>query len=167
MRKFLKNRPRLLVICKDKEVSHDLVMLLTGFGYYVDYVETRKDGLNKFRHYKHSVVFLDTAALPKYPKRMLSLFKYYKRNPIVLIVANKHEENRVYRFIEYGMYDLVELPLRAEVLAFRLRHLLLYNTLLGRNEYLQTILIMTRLAIPLLILLVVLIARAVGFKFIW
>jgi CheY-like chemotaxis protein len=87
MRFAERNMPRLLIISKDPLVRNDMIMLLSGCGYFVDYVENRSEGIAKFRNFKHAVVILDVHALPRSPQRLLKLLKMYKKNPITLRVA--------------------------------------------------------------------------------
>jgi len=91
-----RNRSRLLIISRDRTVRNDMIMLLSGCGYFVDYVETRAEGIAKYRNFKHAVVILDVHALPRSPQRLLKLFQMYKKNPIILIVAEKNDEERLY-----------------------------------------------------------------------
>ena len=60
------NRDRVLVISNRGEVRNELVTLLSGYGYFVEYCATRREGIRKFRSHKQSIVILDVNALRTY-----------------------------------------------------------------------------------------------------
>lgn len=139
-------------------VRNDLITLLTGFGYYVDYVNTRIEGLKKYRHYKHAIVIFDVPALPRFPKRVFRLFRFFSRNPIILIAAKPQEQPLINKYIEErGVFDTIELPLHVNVLAFKLRRLLEHNLLQANNEFMRLLITLILFAIPVWALLMYLI----------
>jgi DNA-binding response OmpR family regulator len=135
MKRFNRSRPRLLVICGDHAVRSDLVTLLTGYGYFVDYVGSRDEGIRKFTQHKHAVVIIDVPALPRFPERMFRVFRVYSRNPIILVAAHRGEERIVYPYLDEGAYDILELPLQADYLHFRLRRLVAHGELEAVGEF--------------------------------
>ncbi len=137
MRKFEKNRTRLLIICKDTNLTNDLISLLTGYGYYVDYVLTRREGIIKYKQYKQAIVIFDVPSLPKHPRHLFRFFKIYSSNPKILIAARQEEEQKMYPFLNDGVYDIIQLPLRFEYLDFNLRRLVSYDNLTARYEFLM------------------------------
>jgi len=134
-RSFEKNRPRLLVVCRNPAVRNDLVTLLTGYGYYVDYESSRQAGIESFQEHKQPIVILDVPALTPSPARVFRLFRVYRRNPVLLIAASKEEEARIYPYMRSGVYDIVQLPLRTEYLQFILRRLMEHSRLMNQNEF--------------------------------
>ncbi len=140
LRSFEKNRPRLLVICRNAAVRNDLVTLLTGYGYYVDYVDTRKAGIESFQEHKQPIVIMDVPALTPSPGRVFRLFRVYRRNPVLLIAASREEETRLYPYLRSGVFDIVQLPLRTEYLPFVLRRLMEHSRLANQNEFLRGLL---------------------------
>ncbi len=145
---FQKNRPRLLIICKSSAVRGDLVTLLTGYGYYVDYEEEFSEGLNSFREHKQAIVILDPLSLPKHPERMFQFFNTYRRNPVVLIAAYREEHRRLFPYLQQGVYDIVELPLNSDYLQIALRRMVEHGALLSGNEYMRTVLALVSLSTP-------------------
>ncbi|MDD5676172.1 MAG: hypothetical protein PHC61_18515 [Chitinivibrionales bacterium] len=142
------NRPRLLIISKEPLLRNDLIILLSGCGYFVDFVETRSEGIVKFRHFKHAVVIMDVHALPKYPQRMLRLFRVYKKNPIILIAAHGDEAERVYPFMRLGIFDVVALPLQVDHLYYVLRRLVDHSRLMAHNEFVRMYLVLVLITMP-------------------
>ncbi|NLW30674.1 MAG: response regulator [Fibrobacter sp.] len=137
MKNFEKNRTRLLVICQKNELTCDLVTLLTGYGYFVDYVESLTEGVTRFKEYKHTIVIVDSDLLPKRPKELFAVFKYYTVNPKILIIAGKSEEEAIYPYLDHGIYDIIQVPLRFRYLHYKLRKLVVNDSLISKYEYYQ------------------------------
>lgn len=161
MRKFEKNRTRLLIICSDPNLTNDLVTLLTGYGYYVDYVATRKEGIIKYKQYKQAIIIFDAASLPKYPKHLFKVFSFYSSSPKILIAAKPEEEQQIYPFLDNGVYDIIQLPLRFEYLDFNIRRLVSYDNLMARHEFLTMLLKLVAYSSPLWVYFIVVLARRV------
>ena len=156
----LKNRPRLLIISKDHKVQNDLVTLLTGYDYYVDYVRTRSEGVTKFKNYKHSVVILDFKSYISNGNRFFEILKAIKKNPVVCVTADKDEEPLTYRYLQEGLYDIIQLPLKVDYLDFVLKRLIDNSTLTIRYEFLKLLLMILFFSTPLFVMAAVLIRWA-------
>jgi len=155
MKLIRKSRLRLLIICKENKLRTDLITLLTGYGYFVDYVEDRKDGLKKFQQYKQLIVIIDIPALPNDPEEMFMEFLAYKKNPIILIAARKEEQEQVKKYLgRKEVYDILELPLNVNTIKITLRRLVGYSQLMARNEFLRILVELIVFFIPLGILLI-------------
>jgi two-component system response regulator ResD len=163
MRFAERSRSRLLIISKDPSVRNDMIMLLTGCGYFVDYVENRSEGIAKFRNFKHAVVILDMHALPRSPQRLLRLFRMYKKNPIILIVAEKNDEPRLYPYMQLGIFDIVTLPFHVDYLYFILRRLIDHSRLTASIEFARLLLIMTFITLPIWLVAIWFVARHLPF----
>ena len=161
MGKLEKNRTRLLIICRDQNLTNDLVTLLTGYGYYVDYVYTRKEGIIKYKQYKQAIVIFDAASLPKYPKHLFRIFRFYKNNPKILIAAKSEEEQKIYPFLNNGVYDIIQVPLRFEYLDFNLRRLVAYDNLTARHEFVTLLIKLIAYSSPLWVYFVVILSRTI------
>lgn len=150
--KLKKDLPRLLVICRDYNVRHELVMLLSGYGYYVDYEDNVKDGLKRFIQTKHVIVIMDKKALPKEETNLMSRFMVYQRNPIILVAVEREDEKDMVRYLKSGVYDLILLPLEVERLDFVLQRLVDHSNLNFKFEFLKILVVIAGMTIPLLIL---------------
>jgi DNA-binding NtrC family response regulator len=146
---FRQHRTRLLVISKDYGVRDSLVTLLTGYGYFVDYVENMHEGLIKFREFKHAVAIVDVHSLPHIPAHFFKAFRIYQRNPVIVIAANENEMPRLYPYLYSDVYDILQLPLKTDYLDLVLKRLVGYNRLLKTNEFYKTLAIMLALIAPL------------------
>jgi DNA-binding response OmpR family regulator len=153
MRAFDRTRRRLLVICRDHKVRADLVTLLTGYGYFVDYVEDRQEGIKKFMQHKPAVVIIDVPALPRFPESIFREFQVYSRNPIILIAAHKDEERKIYPYLDEGAYDIIELPLKAGYLHFRLRRLVAHSEMQAVSEFRRLLVSALLFGLPIWIVL--------------
>lgn len=156
----LKNRPRLLIICKDHKVQNDLVTLLTGYGYYVDYVMTRTEAVVKFKNYKHSVIILDFKSYISNGKRFFDVLKAYKKNPVVCVTADKDEEPVTYKYLQQGLYDIIQLPLKVDYLDFVLKRLIDNSNLHIKYEFLKLLIMILFFSTPLFIMAALLIRWA-------
>ncbi|MBD3316474.1 MAG: response regulator [Chitinivibrionales bacterium] len=154
MKTFDRTRRRLLVICRDHKVRSDLVTLLTGYGYFVDYVEDRHEGIAKFKQHKQAVVIIDVPALPQFPESVFREFRVYSRNPIILIAAHKDEQRKVYPYLDEGAYDIIELPLKADYLHFRLRRLVAHSALEAVSEFRRFLISALLFALPVWLALI-------------
>jgi DNA-binding response OmpR family regulator len=159
MRKFNKNRTRLLVICKDDILTNDFITLLTGYGYYVDYVRTLKEGVDKFKQHKQAIVILDATFLPEIPTQTFQVFRFYSVNAKILIAATKEEEQKIYPYLDNGVYDIIQVPLRYEYLDFNLRRLVDYDMVSSRYEYLKFLMQLVLLSSPIWIYFIIIITR--------
>ena len=164
MRTFEKNRTRLLIICRDQQLTNNLVTLLTSYGYYVDYCFSRKEGILKFKQHKQAIVIFEAALLPKYPRHLFRIFKIYSSNPKILITAKAEEEEKIYPFLNNGVYDIIQLPLRYEYLDFNMRRLVAYDTLSARYEFLHMLMKLVLFSSPLWVYFIIVLARrSLGF----
>jgi DNA-binding NtrC family response regulator len=148
MKIFEKNRTRLLLISKDNSLRNNLITLLTAYGYYVDYADSRAKGLEMFKHNKQAIVILDVHALPENPDEMIQSFQVYRRDPIVLIAAGPDDEETVYPFLKKGVYDILHLPLRVEYLQVIFRRLVEHNSLRSQAEYMKVLLTLGLFSVP-------------------
>ncbi len=160
MKVFERTRTRLLVIARDAKVRENLVTLLTGYGYYVDYVEDREQGLMSFIKYRQAVVIIDLPSLPSDPKEIMRLFMMHKKNPIIIVAAEIKDEKCVLQYLKNGVYDVLYLPLTMNYVEVVLKRLVNHVELLARAEFVQTLGTLTLLVMPVWIFCAFLIARA-------
>jgi len=159
---FRKHRTRLLVISKDDSMRNDLVTLLTGYGYFVDYVKNRHDGLRKYRENKNAIVIVDVHTLPRVPAHFFRAFRIYKRNPIIVIAASEEEMPRVYPYLCRDVYDILQLPLKMDYLDFVLKRLVDHHVIMKTNEFLKTFLLIFGLIAPIWAALLIVMIRFWG-----
>ncbi len=158
MRKFDKNRKRLLIICADQLIKNKLVTLLTSYGYFVDYVATRQEGVQKFKQHKQGIIIFDADLLPRYPKHLFRLFSVNLSKPKILIAANPEQQIRLYPYLNNGVYDIIQVPLNFENLDFILRRLVAYDTLTARYEFLYLLIKLSIVSLPLWIYFIIIVS---------
>jgi DNA-binding response OmpR family regulator len=159
MKKFNRNRTRLLVICQNEALSNELVTLLTGYGYYVDYVTTRKEGIIKFGQHKQAIVIIDAASLPRFPNHLFQTFKYYTINPKIMIAATREEEEKIYPYLDKGVFDIIQVPLRFEYIDFNLSRLVAYDRVSARFSFLKFLIQLLLFAAPIWMLFLMAIGK--------
>lgn len=151
------NRHRVLVISKRPDVRNELVTLLSGYGYFVEYCPTRMDGIRKFRAHKQPIVILDVPILRLFPSRLLRLIQQVRKNTIVLIAAHKHEEPEAFDKVGMGVYDVLNLPLKTEFLKLTLSRALNHHRLTLENLFVKNFVFFGLLMLPIWALLAYLI----------
>jgi DNA-binding NtrC family response regulator len=153
------NRDRVLVISRRPEVRNELVTLLSGYGYFVEYCAARKEGIRKFRAHKQSIVILDVNALRIFPKRLFHFIRQVRKNTIVLIAAHKNEETEAMDRLALGAYDVLSLPLKTESLKLTLQRALSHHKLTLENLFVKNVLFFGILMVPIWVLLAYVLLR--------
>lgn len=151
------NRHRVLVISKSTETCNELVTLLSGYGYFVEFCANRGEGMRKFRNHKQPILILDVPALQYFPKRLFNLIQRVRKNTIILIAAHKKEEGVAFERLALGAYDILNLPLRTDFLKLTLSRALAQHQLMLENIFVKNTLFFGLLMSPLWALLVYLV----------
>ena len=149
MRQFLKQRTRVLVICADPEVQNTLVSLLSGFEFYVDYVDNVSDALVRFKAYRHPVILLDETLVETSAQRLLDLFRLVQRDCLVMAVVPPGGTQQLLQRVSVGLFDTVELPIDSADLQFRIRRLLKHHELTSSLNFMKVMGIALGLLLPL------------------
>ncbi len=154
MRRFLKQRTRVLVICADPQVRSTLVALLTGFEFYVDYVDNIALALAKFKAYRHPVVLLDETLIDGSPRRLVDLFRLVQNDCLIMVIAKQGGNHEHLFSIDQGLFDVLELPIEAKSLQFRIRRLLSHHQVTSSLNFMRIMALVVVLFLPLLVLFV-------------
>lgn len=153
------NRHRVLVISRSSDLRNELVTLLSGYGYFVEFCQNRLEGVCKFRAHKQSIVILDVPVLQKFPQRLLRFFATIRRNTIVLIAANRKDEVEAVQKLDLGAYDILHLPLKTDILKATLNRALEHHRLSLENAFVKNVLFFSLLMAPLWLYLAYLLLR--------
>lgn len=143
------NRHRVLVISRSPDLRNELVTLLSGYGYFVEFCQNRMEGVRKFRAHKQSIVILDVPVLRNGPKRLFDYFRTIRRNTIVLIAANRKDEVEAVQKLDLGAYDVLNLPLKTDILKLTLKRALEHHRLMLENLFVKNVLFFSLLMLPL------------------
>jgi DNA-binding NtrC family response regulator len=143
------NRQRVLVMSRNSEMRHELVTLLSGYGYYVEESQSRVDGVRKFRAHKQPIIILDMPMLRLFPRRLIDFFQKVRKNTIVLVAAHKREEDDAYQYLRLGAYDLLNLPLKTDSLKLTLNRALTYHQAMLDNVFIGNALFFGLLMLPI------------------
>lgn len=151
------NRQRVLVISKNSDVRNEIVTLLSGYGYFVEFCQSRGEGIRKFRAHKQPILILDVGILRIFPKRFFDFIQRVRKNTIVLIAAHKKDEADAFEKIRMGAYDILNLPLRTDFLKLTLKRALAQHALTLENIFVKNILFFGMIFLPLWLFLAYLI----------
>jgi DNA-binding NtrC family response regulator len=150
---FATDRQRVLVISRNAEVRNELVTLLSGYGYFVEYCQTRMEGMRKFRAHKQPIVILDLPVLRAFPKRLFRFMLSVRKNTIILIAAGKKDESEAFERVALGAYDILNLPLKTDMLKLTLNRALTHHRLTLENLFVKNAVFFALLILPLWALL--------------
>jgi DNA-binding NtrC family response regulator len=142
------NRHRVLVMSRSQELRNELVTLLSGYGYFVEFCRTRMEGVREFRAHKQSIVILDVPVLRSFPHRLFRFIRMVRRNTIVLIAANRREEAEAVQRLDLGAYDILHLPLKTDFLKLTLARALEHHKLMLENLFVKNVLFFGLLMLP-------------------
>ena len=143
------NRQRVLIISRNPDLRNELVTLLSGYGYFVEFCQTRLEGVRKFRAHKQPIVILDVPVLRTFPKRLFRLIQMVRRNTIVLIAAHKREEVEAFENLHLGAYDILNLPLRTDFLKLTLSRALAHHRMMLENIFVKNLVFFGLLMLPI------------------
>jgi DNA-binding NtrC family response regulator len=135
------------------EVSNELVTLLSGYGYFVEYCQGRMEGMRKFRAHKQPIVILDMNVLRIFPKRLFRFIQRVRKNTIVLIAASKKEEAEAFERLTMGAYDVLNLPLKTDYLHLTLTRALNHHQITIENIFVKNVIFFALLILPIWALL--------------
>jgi DNA-binding NtrC family response regulator len=142
------NRQRVLVISRSIDLRNELVTLLSGYGYFVEFCQSRMEGIRKFRAHKQPIVILDIPVLRIFPKRLFRLIRMVRHNTIVLIAANKNEEGEAFLHLGLGAYDILNLPLKTDFLKLTLSRALTHHRIMLENLFVKNMVFFGLLMLP-------------------
>lgn len=143
------HRHRVLVISRSPDLRNELVTLLSGYGYFVEFCHDRLEGLRKFRAHKQSIVILDVLAMRSFPQRLFRFIRMIRKNTIVLIAANRMEQSEAAQQLNLGAYDILDLPLRTDFLKLTLARALEHHRVIHENVFVKNVLFFGLLMFPI------------------
>jgi len=153
------NRHRVLVISKNPEVRNELVTLLSGYGYFVEYCHSRIEGVRKFRDHKQPIVIMDVPILRVFPRRLFQLIQKVRKNTIVLVAASKKEEAEAFEKLGLGVYDVLNLPLKTDFLKLTLSRAINHHRLTLENLFVKNFVFFGLLMLPIWAVLAYLVVK--------
>jgi DNA-binding NtrC family response regulator len=143
------NRHRVLVISRSADLRNELVTLLSGYGFFVEFCQSRMEGVRKFRAHKQSIVILDVPILQTVPQRLFRFFRTIRKNAIILIAANRKEEAEAVQRLDLGAYDILHLPLQTDFLKLTLSRAMEHHRLMVENIFVKNVIFFGLLILPL------------------
>ncbi len=144
----MSSRQRVLVISKNDDLGHELVTILSGYGYFVEHVPDRMEGMRRFRAHKQSILIFDVHSLRRFSKRIFAMIKTVQKNAIVLVAANPGEEELAFQQLKLGAYDILSVPLKMDFLKLTLNRALDHHKLILDNLFARHALFFAGLMLP-------------------
>lgn len=156
------SRHRILIISRNIALRNELVTLLSGYGYFVDFCSSRLEGFRRFRSHKQPIVILDVPVLRTFSDRVFRLIRMVRLNTIVLIAAHRFEEKEAFGKLKLGAYDVLNLPLKTDFLRQTLSRAQTHHRLQMENFFVKNLAFFGLLLLPVWVLLgYLLIQRAI------
>jgi DNA-binding NtrC family response regulator len=154
MRKLLRPRRRLLLLTADAGLRTQLQAILSGMGFWVDYESELGLALDRFKHYRHPVVFVDERCLPRNSARLFAAFYGIQQNGVVVTLVEPHNKDSVFTYLADGAWDIIELPLHPEEVVTKVQRMVRHYKLIGSHNFLQYLVLFFALLVPLVLLAV-------------
>jgi hypothetical protein len=76
-----------------------------------------------------------------------------------MIVATKEEEEKLYPYLDNGVFDIIQVPLRYDYIDFNLRRLVSYDRVCAQYTFLRMILELLYLSSPVWIYFIITLTR--------
>lgn len=154
MRKLLKPRKRLLLLTADAALREQLQAILSGMGFWVDYEDDLSLALERFRHYRHPVVFVDERCLPRNNARLFGAFYGIQQNGVVVALVEPQHKADIFAHLADGAWDIIEMPLHAEEVVTKVQRMVRHYQLIGTVNFLKYLILFLGLLVPLVLLAV-------------
>jgi DNA-binding response OmpR family regulator len=157
----IRNQPkkRCLLLSTDQSVIAELNALLLEAGYVVDILSDRKSALYSFLHYRHHLFVLDVSFLPRYPYRLMQLFKIAHRTPGVLILNGSGKDLTGFIYLPEGVIEIVEAPFKKDRFHSALEQIDDKISARTRELFFRDWMVQAGIAVPVIILLIYLVLK--------
>ena len=158
---LIHNRPpqRCLILSENNQLIQTLKTIVENRGISYDSFSDRKSALKSFFLYRHALIFLDAKFLPRYPHRLLQLFKMAHRAPGVIIFNEMGKNIIGFKYIKDSVIEIIEAPFDENSIRNKLD---LVDTRLKsrtRNLFIHDLVIQAGVAVSILMLLIYLLLR--------
>ncbi|MGM0442771.1 MAG: hypothetical protein ACQEQV_01110 [Fibrobacterota bacterium] len=151
MFKRVKNRHRVLLLCRDRDVSNDVLMLLSSHGYLVDLAESEAYALDLFLNYKHSIIIADVDLIPRNTADFSEVFHRARKKPVFLLINRNERSEKVLSYLRAGVDDLLTLPIYPDKLYRKVKRAAEYNKMQHDIEYHSGMVFLLKMLLPVVI----------------
>jgi len=151
MRGLLKPRKRLLLLTNDLQLRAQLQTILSGLGFWVDFESDLGAALERFKHYRHPVVFTDVRCLPSNNARLFSALYRVQENGVVVALVEAGHRDEIFGYLADGAWDIIELPLHTDEVVTKVQRLVRHYALLSQHNYLKLLVLFILLLVPLVL----------------
>jgi len=152
----IKDRNKVLILSKEKEIENDIFMVLSSHGYSIDLICDVEEARDKLIYYKPELFIADINLLPDYPAKLLAIFTKARKTPTFLIIDDEKSKEKLSKYLEC-CNDVLKIPFNEENLYYKIRKAVNYSKIIGDNQYYEGMFLILKLMAPLLVLMVFLI----------
>jgi DNA-binding NtrC family response regulator len=142
---------RCLVCLNDNKLKRMLQHILDGSNFHTDYVNDRKNALKYFLQYKPCLLCIDADFLPRFPFRLVQLFKIAHRMPGVLIFNTSYNNLAGYACLKNNFIKVVDAPFTDNAIESTLRRIVDSLTICTINDFSKNLLLLLGIAAPVLL----------------
>jgi hypothetical protein len=146
---LLRPRKRLLLITQDAQIREKLQAILSGMGFWVDFESELKTALERFKYYRHPVVFVDERSIPSNSTNIYSEFIHIQRHGVVVALVETLDRKDVFTHLIDGAWDIISLPLRTEEVVPKVGRLIHHYALQTSLNFLKYVSLLVVLLLPL------------------
>jgi len=152
----VKDRNKVLILSREKEIENDIFMVLSSHGYSIDLICDIEEAKEKLVYYKPALFIADINLLPNYPAKLLAIFTKARKTPTFLIIDDEKSKEKLDKYLEY-CNDILKIPFNEENLYYKIRKAVNYSKIISDNQYYEGMFLILKLMAPLLVLIVFLI----------
>jgi DNA-binding NtrC family response regulator len=150
----VKNRHRVLLASPDKQITDNVLMLLSSHGYFVDTAEDYDTLAEKMVNYKPSILIADVEILPANPLVLSQLYNKAKKRPVQLLIDRDENAPIVQEYLHTGIDDLLTIPFDSNKLYRKVKRAAEYNRMQHDIEYHSGMLFILKMMLPLFLAIV-------------
>jgi len=148
----VKDRNKVLILSKEKEIENDIFMVLSSHGYSIDLICNIEEAKEKLIYYKPALFIADIGLLPNYPAKLLAIFTKARKTPTFLIIDDEKSKENLNKYLEY-CNDILKFPFNEENLYYKIQKAVNYSKIISDNHYYEGMFLVLKLMAPLLIVL--------------
>jgi len=152
----VKDRNKVLILSKKKEIENDIFMVLSSHGYSIDLTSDIEEAKEKLIYYKPALFIADINLLPNYPAKLLAIFTKARKTPTFLVIDDEKSKEKTGKYLEY-CNDVLKIPFNDENLYYKIEKAVNYSRIISDNQYYKGMFLMLKLMTPILVLIIFLI----------
>lgn len=110
MLNYNKTTNRCLILLDNPLLVESLEKICRNLDFTVEVSTTRKNALQLFMQYRHYLFIVDAKFLPRFPFRLLQMFKMAHRTPGVIILNSSDRDLTAFKYLGDEIIEIVSYP---------------------------------------------------------